>query len=132
MNRKLLLTIDGVLNIVLGILLIAFPATLVELLGIPSATSNFYPNILGAVLLGIGIALLIERNNVSGGGVGLGLNGAVAINLCGGLVLGAWLLFGGLILPVRGEIFLWLLVAILVGISLIEVVVSLRKDWAIV
>jgi hypothetical protein len=50
----------------------------------------------------------------------LGLGGAIAINLCGGLVLAVWLLSNKLSLPLRGQIFLWSLVMLLVGISVLE------------
>ena len=43
MNKSTLLTIDGILNVVLGVLLIAFPVPVVEALGIPAA-QGFYPN----------------------------------------------------------------------------------------
>lgn len=116
---KTLLIADAIINLALGILLVIFPRHLVAALGIPGAEVAFYPGILGAVLVGIGIALIIERIR---GSSGLGLAGAVTINLCGGLVLAAWLLFGSLDLPVRGLVFLWALVAVLVGISTLELV----------
>ena len=116
-QHKSLLLADAVINLGLGGLLIFFPNWLVALLGIPQAQPAFYPSILGAVLVGIGIALLIERRR----GGGLGLAAAIAINLSGGVVLACWLLFGGLSLPLHGEIFLWGLVAILVGISGMEI-----------
>lgn len=117
MHRVTLLTIDGIINLLLGVLLIAFSDGLVRLLGVPPAAHGFYPNMLGGVLFGIGIALMMERRNQTGTGIGLGLGGAIAINLCGGLVLAGWLVFGGLTLPVRGLIVLWSLVVILLGIS---------------
>jgi hypothetical protein len=121
MYRTVLLTIDGIINLTLGILLILFPASLVDSLGIPDAP-RFFPNILGGVLLGIGIALFLERGIKGWRGSGLGLDGAVAINLCGGLVLAALLLFGDLALPLRGTLFLWTLVVLLVGISSAEII----------
>jgi hypothetical protein len=122
MQRATLLAIDATINLLLGGLLIAFSDGLASLLGVPQASHGFYPNILGGVLFGIGIALLMERRNTTGSSVGLGLGGAVAINLCGGLVLGGWLVFGDLSLPLRGLIFLWFLVVLLVGISVVELV----------
>ena len=113
-----LLLIDAVINLLLGILLIFFPEPLVEALGIPASEQPFYPSILGAVLFGIGIALLIQLRSNSG----LGLLGAVAINLCGGLALAFWLLFGSLSLPTHGLIGLWGLVVVLVGISTLELI----------
>lgn len=116
-----LLTVDASINLVLGVLLIIFPEWLVSLLGIPNAVPGFYAGILGGVLFGIGIALLVERFRGQGG---LGLVGAVSINLCGGAVLAGWLLFGNLSLPLRGQVFLWALVVLLVGISSLEFLVG--------
>ena len=123
MKSPNLLTADAIINLLLGLLLIAFPADLVEALGIPQAESAFYPNILGAVLFGIGVALFVERVR---GESGLGLLGAISINMCGGLVLAGWLLFGALSLPTRGQVVLWVLVLILVGISGLELATQLR------
>ena len=123
MRSSVLLTIDAIINLVLGVLLILFPTDLVSALGIPPAEVAFYPSILGAILFGIGIALLIERARES---TGLGLAGAISINLSGGLVLAAWLLFGALNLPLRGQLFLWALVIVLVGISSFELLAQAR------
>jgi hypothetical protein len=120
MRHTTLLKIDAAINLILGILLLAFPLELVQALGLPMADPSFYPSILGGVLFGIGLALLIECYRQSNGFIGLGLGGAIAINLCGGFVLAIWLLSGSLNLPLRGQIFLWFLVLLLVGISLIE------------
>ena len=123
MDESLLLTVDGIINFVLGILLISFPTWLVKFLGIPTAP-RFYPMILGSVLLGISIALFRERGVFGRRGSGLGLDGAVAINLCGGLVLAGLLTFSDLGLPLRGTIFLWALVALLLGISAVEIILK--------
>ena len=120
MSHSLLLKIDAAINLILGILLLTFPLKLVKALGMPMAEPSFYPSILGAVLFGIGLALLIECYRQSNGPIGLGLVGAIAINLCGGLVLAIWLLSGSLNLPARGQIILWSLVLIFIGLSLIE------------
>ena len=128
MKRSSLLIIDGILNLALGAMLIFFQDNLVSALGVPDAAPAFYPNILGGVLFGIGIALLIERKNQHRGGIGLGLGGAIAINLCGGLVLAAWILFGDLSLPLRGSVFLWTLVVLLVTISLAELICACQNS----
>jgi hypothetical protein len=93
----------------------------VRLLGVPAAEHAFYPSVLGAVLVGIGVALIVEALRPPGGMVGLGLGGAVAINLCAGLVLAAWLLSGTLGIAVTGRWVLWGTVAVLVGISGCEI-----------
>ena len=113
----MLLAADAIINLALGILLVIFPQYLVAALGVPGAEVAFYPGILGGVLIGIGIALIVEQVR---GSSGLGLAGAVSINICGGLALAGWLLFGSLDLPVRGQVFLWTLVVVLVGISAFE------------
>jgi hypothetical protein len=59
--------------------------------------------------------------------VGLGLGGAIAINLCGGGALASWLIFGNLTIPIKGRIFLWILVFLLVGISSIELYYNRKK-----
>ena len=120
MGRAPLLKIDAAINLILGILLLAFPLKLVKALGMPMAEPSFYPSILGGVLFGIGLALLVECYRQPNGLSGLGLAGAIVINLCGGFVLAVWLLSGSLNLPLRGQIFLWTLVLLLVGLSLIE------------
>ncbi|MGD2039145.1 MAG: hypothetical protein PVH28_14740 [Desulfobacterales bacterium] len=120
MNRTSLLKADAAINLILGILLMAFPAKMINALGVPMADPSFYATILGGVLFGIGLALLLECYRKSDRFAGLGLGGAIAINLCGGLVLAVWLLSNKLSLPLRGQIFLWSLVMLLVGISVLE------------
>jgi hypothetical protein len=123
----MLLVIDAVINLLLGALLLWFPDWLVAALGVPPAGSRFYPGILGAVLVGIGIALLVEWSRRGDRMVGLGLGGAISINLTGGVVLAVWLLFGRLDLPLRGWVFLWALVLLLVGLSTCELAAALAE-----
>ena len=124
MNVEPILIIDGVLNLFLGILLLLFTVRIVSFLGVPEAAIGFYPNILGAVFVGITIALFIEAFRGTDGAAGLGFAGAVSINLCGGSVLALWLIFGNLELPLRGAVFLWILVALLASISVFEIVMD--------
>jgi hypothetical protein len=127
MNHRLILTADALVNIVLGILLLAFRPALAEFLGVPVAKQVFYPTLLGAVLLGVGLALLLEAANRPRALVGLGLGGAVTINLCGGIILAAWLASGQLLIPLRGQVLLWALVAVLVVISAVELYSHLKR-----
>lgn len=106
--------IDAVINLLLGLLLAIYPESIIKAIGIPYVENAFYPNILGAVLVGIGIALIAQLRDP---GKGLGLKGAVAINMCGGLFLAGWLLFGKLRIPGHGQLIMWILVAALVGLS---------------
>jgi hypothetical protein len=126
MQGNSLLAIDAVINLVLAVLLLTFPRSLVAFLGVPAVENAFYPSILGAVLFGIGAALLVERFRPAWGGLGLG--GAVAINLSGALALAGWLLAGELALPMRGYIFLWALVVSLIVISLVEVMARRERS----
>ncbi len=124
--KRELLAIDGVVNLVLGILLVWYPAPLVGALGLSTDGKPFFASILGAVLFGVGVALLIERFRPPLRIVGLGLGGAVAINLCGGVVLAAWLLRGPLNLTALGQFACWALVVLLVGLSTFELYTHLH------
>ena len=125
MGKKLLI-IDATINLFLGALLllsIAYADQLTNFLGVPEINQAFYPSILGSIFVGIGVSLVIESKRTKDEHmVGLGLAGAIIINLCGGIVLIGWLLFGDLELPLRGNLFLWSISLLLVGISSIEVI----------
>lgn len=127
MNRSPVLVLDAVINLVLGAPLIVFRAGIAEFFGIPVPEQSFYPSVLGAVLFGIGIALLVEYLGKPKGLVGLGLGGAVAINLSAGVVLAGWLVSGELEISVRGHAFLWALVVVVVAVSGIELHVYRRR-----
>jgi hypothetical protein len=120
MSRSPLLIVDGSLNLMFGVLLLVFPRWLVDVLGIPAAEVAFYASVLGGVLVGIGIALLIECVRRQTRPAGLGLAGAMAINVCVGLTLAGWLVFGRLDIPTRGYAVLWIVVALALGISIVE------------
>ena len=64
MKTTKLLIIDAIINFILGILLllsIPFPEQMTEFLGVPKIQQAFYPSILGGVLIGVGVALLLEN-----------------------------------------------------------------------
>jgi hypothetical protein len=120
------LTIDGIINLALGILLLFFPLGMAELLGVPQSNVSFYPTILGAVIFGIGIALLIERYGFTRNIRGLGLGGAIAINMCGALALLVWLVSTPLNIPLRGYVILWSIAVIVLLVGIVEI---LAKSW---
>jgi hypothetical protein len=122
-----MLILDAIINLVLGFLLLAFPLDVFQLLGLPMEAPPFYANILGAVLVGIGIALLTEKFRGPGGAMGLGLAGAIIINLYAALVLTAWLVSGKLGIPFRGYMVLWGLVILLLLISGVEFKIHRRR-----
>ena len=123
---KILLLVDSIINVFLGIVLLAYSEPIVEFFGLPVTSINFYPNILGAILFGIGIALFIEYKRKDEF-IGLGLGGAISINMMGGIVLFLWLVFGNLNIPVHGTIILWILDILLIGISSLELQTYLKK-----
>lgn len=116
---KLLILTDSLINLFLGIVLMAYSNFMVSIFGLPETEQNFYPNILGAVLFGIGLALIIEFRRKKEF-IGLGLGGAIAINIFGGIVLLLWLIWGNLNIPIHGTIILWVLDFVLIGISSLE------------
>jgi len=125
-KNKVLLTIDGIVNIILGILILLLPAGLDEFLGAPVSSNYFYSSILGGVILGIGIALLLECFGYEKKFRGLGLGGAIIINITGSGVLLFWLIFMDLQIPFRGLIILWF-----IGLSvfIIGIAEILGKSW---
>ena len=118
MTSSRLLELDGIGNVLLGLPLLLFPEAVSEFLGLPPIGATLYPAILGAVFVGIGVALLLQRFKPALGGLGLG--GALSINLIFGVVLAGWLFLSGVSLPLRGVLVLSILAVILVGISLAE------------
>ncbi len=132
MKLSKILLVDAFINLILGILLlllIPFPDQLPELLGVPTVEQIFYPSIMGGVFIGIAIALFIEtQRRTEYGLVGLGLGGAIAINLSGGAVLIGWLIFGKLDIPLNGKIFLWIIAIILIVISSIELIMHNKRN----
>ena len=125
-THKILLAVDGAVNLILGILLMLFPVGIVNRLGLPPTDTHFYPGIFGAVLLGIGIALLAEIVGQKHRFRGLGLGGAIIINLCGAVALILWLVFGALDIPLRGQIVLWMVGVLVLGIAMAEI---LARSW---
>jgi len=127
-SDRTLLIIDGLVNLLLGVLLLLFPLGMASMLGVPEPDSNFYPGILGAVLCGIGIALLIDARGASSGFHGLGLAGAIVINFCGAGVLLGWLLFVPLDLPLRGRVTLWTIAVGVLTIGTVELLRNIGKS----
>jgi len=125
-KHKAFLLIDGIVNLILGILLLLFPFGVAKILGLPQPQSNFYPTILGGVIFGIGIALLLEAYGQKRRIRGLGIGGAIAINFCGGGILVLWLIFEQLNIPLRGMITLWIVAIVVLGLGILE---TLTKTW---
>lgn len=125
--KHLVLIIDAIINFVLGIFLIIYPIQLIRFLGIPEAISPFYPSVLGAVLCGIALALVIEYYRSP---AGLGLGGAVVINICGAFILIVMMVRHAVHMPFQGYLFLWILVVVLIFVSVIELIVYTNRKAA--
>lgn len=125
-KQKILLIVDSIVNLLIGLLLLFFPFGVIDYLGLPAANTYFYPVILGAVIFGIGLALLLEVLGHERKIRGLGLGGAIAINIIGSLVLMGWLMFSSLIIPVRGWIILWVVGLLVFAIGIVELI---TKSW---
>ena len=130
MNKKvrLLLGLDAIINLVLGSILLLYPLGLPSALGLPEPGSYFYSSILGGVIFGIGLALGLEWWRGESILRGLGLAGAIAINLCGGGVLLYWLITDALGIPLRGTITLSIVAFLVLGIGLVELVSGAWKS----
>ena len=87
---------------------------------------NFYPVILGAVLFGIGAALLLEAHEEQKGISGLGLEGAIVINFCGAGALLGWLLAVPLKIPLRGYVVLWVIAILVLLVGIVELIYQVR------
>jgi len=126
-RESTLLEADAFVNLALGVFLVFFPRDLVLVLGLPVPNRPFYASLLGAVLSGIGLALLVERFRPRWGIVGLGLGGATCINVLGAGVLAVWLTAGDLAIPMRGYIALWGVVAVVLGLGVVEAYHQLKR-----
>jgi hypothetical protein len=126
-KHRTLLIIDGIINLVLGVLLLLVPFGMASFLGVPEPVSCLYPCVLGAVLFGIGIALLLEVWRGAEGIRGLGMGGAIVINLCGAGTLLAWLLMSPSGLPLRGQILLWSIAVVVLLVGVVELIARQRQ-----
>lgn len=122
-SHKTLLVIDAVVNLFLGILLLLAPIGLIDILGLPAISNTFYTTVLAGVLVGIGIALLLSLRCNDG----LGLLGAIVINLCGSSALAAWLLINPDQVSKQGSIILAGIVILVLGLGLLELYARLRS-----
>jgi hypothetical protein len=123
-----LLFLDGIINLVLGTLLLLAPFGMASYLGVPEPVSFLYPSVLGGVLLGIGISLILEAGGESKNIHGLGMGGAIVINFCGAGALLGWLLMTSIDLPIRGLVLLW---SIVVVVMLVGVGELITRPWQV-
>ncbi len=128
-HRLRLLEIDSVVNLLLGVALLGMPKATIGFFGLPATDEVFYVSILGAVLFGIGVALWAERKNDERWR-GLGLFGALVINLVAGATVCVWLIIDPFAIPVRGYVVLWAVAVVVLGIGVVELVGLMRRRTA--
>ncbi|MHB8454459.1 MAG: hypothetical protein ACYDDO_07115 [Acidiferrobacterales bacterium] len=128
MKESTLLGADAGIHLLIGIILMFAPRVFIDALGIPSPGTAFYASVLGAILTGLGLSLLAERFRNVFGIAGLGLGGAICLNICVGGVLAAWLVRGSLPIPLHGYVLLWLIVVVLMTLSGAEFWVQVRQN----
>lgn len=118
-----LLWIETILKGSIGLIMIFLPITAARIAGFPHGNTSFWPRLFGAALLGIAGAFAVEGYNVAGGAIeakGLGLGGAVTINLTAILSLFGTLIFAG-VTTRRGKILIWLMILLLLFLTLFEI-----------
>jgi hypothetical protein len=114
-----LLWIETLLKLSGGVTLALFPFTTARLLGLPVSAAGLWPRLLGAVLIGLAGAAFIEGSTP--GSRGLGLAGAVLINLVSAAMLIVLLMLERAAATMRGRGALWALAIGLVILSLFEI-----------
>lgn len=113
------LWLETLLKLTGGLVLLIAPLTAIRVLGLPGTPSRFWPRLLGTVLVGLAIATFIE--GWLPGSRGLSLAGCIAINLISAGTITTELILSSPRLVGRGRFILWLIVAILLSMSLVEV-----------
>ena len=116
-----LLTVEILLKLVSGLVLVLAPLSVIKLLGLPRTESGFWPRLLGAVLVGMAIALYLEGRQP--GSHGIGLSGCVIVNFSAVSILGGSLALEAGPPSARGRAVVWTLVVLLVCLSVLEIAV---------
>jgi hypothetical protein len=119
--KRTLILIDALVNLGLGLAFVASPSAYFRVLGLPVPSTRLYTAILGAVLIGIGLALILWLRSHEG----LGPSGAIAINLLGSLAALVWLTAHWSLTAATGRF----LVASVAGAVLVLAVLELRAGF---
>ncbi len=117
-----LLWLETLLRLSSGLVLLIMPTTTARVLGLPLPQALLWPRLLGALLIGMAAATLLEGSVA--GSRGLGLGGLVVINLIGAAVIIALLVLERGSQTRRGKLFLWALALGLVALGVLEIAVA--------
>lgn len=113
-----LLWIETLVKLAPGLALLLAPGWTARALGLPRDPTGFWPRLLGGTLVGLAAGFVLEGwiGNVHG----IGLAGALAVNLAAAGTIAGLLILGKAAPSRRGRILLWLAVALLVLLALLE------------
>src|SRR5690606_34240878 len=114
-----LLWIETILKLSGGLVLLTMPRVAVKVLGLPAGDSSFWPRLLGAVLIGMAGGFYIEGARADS--KGLALAAAILVSLAAAGTVAAQLVIMRSAPTQRGAAVLWLLVALLFFLSLLEI-----------
>ena len=123
MTATKLLTFEFLFHGQLALLLLGMPQLAIRVIGWPPVATTFWPRLLGAVLLGLALAILptLAGWSKDGAAAGIGLAAEIVINLTVGFVLLSMLFLGPAQPTQRGAIFSAAFGCSLVLLALIEV-----------
>lgn len=107
----------------IGFVMLLFPITAAKIAGLPHGNTAFWPRLFGVAMLGMSAAFAFEgytqlTQNINARGLGLG--GAIVINLIAILCLVGTLIFKG-VMTKRGLLLIWSLVLLLILLILLEI-----------
>ena len=114
-----LLFIEAIVKGAIGLVLLSIPGVVTKLLGLPQTPTGVWPRLLGATLIGIAIACVVE--GAITGARGLAMGGVLAINFALASVMTIQLATNAAAETVRGRVLLWILVASLYVLILVEI-----------
>lgn len=121
LTAALLLKLQLAMYAALVALLLLVPLVAIRILGLPPATTGFWPRFVGGLLLAIGVAAIATDQGWMKPGTGLGIGGFVAINLMSAFVIASLLVTGNQVPSRRGRIALWLLAIALTALGFAEI-----------
>lgn len=117
-----LLWLETLLRFSAGLVLLIMPLTAARVLGLPLPQALLWPRLLGAILVGMAGATLLE--GAVSGSRGLGLGGLVLINLATAGTLITLLVLERASQTRRGKLFLWALAVWLIAFAVLEIAVA--------